>query len=362
MNAGDANTQILNLLTTNPELIPYYLTLCQLQTPQNANELNANATAVQNTPSESLGIVENATHEIPGVLRSSTVICQTPTSSEATTNLQTNRQVDSSPSENTKRKASDDSEGVPTSRKRISMADSEDEPENPHDDCCHLNRSTLSSSNYTSFEPTMESSTIRREHETLEASSRRIGGIPTSTYYPTHFMHGTVLQLANGATRRVEDVSSDDFLRCAAESDDVNVNAAIVSRISPSADAVTVRFAVGARRRLVELAVQHEHPLFVLGKGWTSCDVKRTVENYGLRCEPLEIGDVCIVLTRESSNDEAGIVSISEADRQFDEWNRRNRINESLAAEYFDEDDRGRASAPPRFRSSAIFRERAMSF
>lgn len=76
---------------------------------------------------------------------------------------------------------------------------------------------------------------VKNEPEPVEPAEPSIpfemGQLPTETYYPTHFMRGTQLHVANGTVKRVEDLSSDDFLRCAAESSDVVVNASVVKAI-----------------------------------------------------------------------------------------------------------------------------------
>lgn len=45
-----------------------------------------------------------------------------------------------------------------------------------------------------------------------------------------------------------------------------------------------------------------EHPFFVFGQGWSSCDPERTMQRFGLRCQRLSVGDVCISLTHKDTN------------------------------------------------------------
>ncbi|CAG5130926.1 unnamed protein product, partial [Candidula unifasciata] len=45
-----------------------------------------------------------------------------------------------------------------------------------------------------------------------------------------------------------------------------------------------------------------EHPFFVFGQGWSSCSVSRTLARYGLDCQKLNVGDVCISLTHKDVN------------------------------------------------------------
>ncbi|CAL2028976.1 unnamed protein product [Caenorhabditis brenneri] len=172
-----------------------------------------------------------------------------------------------------------------------------------------------------------------------------MGSIPATTYYPTHFMRGTQLNVANGI-KKVEDLSSDDFLRCAAESDDVIVNASIVSSIKVTAGSVTLVFETGLERQQVQLRCQIEHPFFVLGKGWSSCNPRKSGENYGLDCEMLQVDDVCIVLTRKEDERTACAIDILTAERELELFSRRAAQREQLVEVYY-EHISGRTSAPP---------------
>lgn len=173
-----------------------------------------------------------------------------------------------------------------------------------------------------------------------------MGSIPATTYYPTHFMRGTQLNVANGDIKKVEDLSSDDFLRCAAESDDVLVNASIVTSIKVSAGSATIVFETGIERQQVALKCQIEHPFFVLGKGWSSCNPRKSGENYGLDCELLQVDDVCIVLTRKEDERTECAVDIVTAERDLELFSRKAALREQLVDVYY-EHISGRTSAPP---------------
>lgn len=54
-----------------------------------------------------------------------------------------------------------------------------------------------------------------------------------------------------------------------------------------------------------------EHPFFVIGQGWSSCNSERTENLYGLPCQRLQVGDVCISLTQ---NDETPLKKCAERD------------------------------------------------
>lgn len=39
-----------------------------------------------------------------------------------------------------------------------------------------------------------------------------------------------------------------------------------------------------------------EHPFFVYGQGWASCNIEGSMQAFGLKCQRLQVGDVCISL------------------------------------------------------------------
>lgn len=39
-----------------------------------------------------------------------------------------------------------------------------------------------------------------------------------------------------------------------------------------------------------------EHPFFVYGQGWASCNTEGSMQAFGLKCQRLQVGDVCISL------------------------------------------------------------------
>ncbi|RUS80861.1 hypothetical protein EGW08_011380, partial [Elysia chlorotica] len=128
-------------------------------------------------------------------------------------------------------------------------------------------------------------------------------------HYPQHFMKGSIIQLANGDLKRVEDLQTEDFVSSAQVSADLKVDSSTVVRIEEHLDRGTamLSFSVGEHRVQVTVEATLEHPFFVFGQGWSSCSVTRTLARYGLDCQKLNVGDVCISLTHKD-------VSLSAAD------------------------------------------------
>lgn len=52
-----------------------------------------------------------------------------------------------------------------------------------------------------------------------------------------------------------------------------------------------------------------EHPFFVFGQGWSSCEPDRSLHRYGLDCQKLSVGDVCISLTHKDVQERAAEIS-----------------------------------------------------
>ncbi|KFO89914.1 Ataxin-1, partial [Buceros rhinoceros silvestris] len=117
---------------------------------------------------------------------------------------------------------------------------------------------------------------------------------------PPYFMKGSIIQLANGELKKVEDLKTEDFIQSAEISNDLKIDSSTVERIedSHSPGIAVIQFAVGEHRAQVMAAhVLVEYPFFVFGQGWSSCCPERTSQLFDLPCSKLSVGDVCISLT-----------------------------------------------------------------
>lgn len=143
-----------------------------------------------------------------------------------------------------------------------------------------------------------------------------MGTLPSQPYYPSHFMRGTVIRLQSGQLKRVEEMSTNDFVLSAALKSDLSLCNSTVVRIQ-EADKdrhVLVTFAVGEQKIQVSIEAGIEHPYFVVGEGWASCSPEKTRNSYGLICKQLAIGDVCITIRHtekgeEETSEEATLVA-----------------------------------------------------
>lgn len=117
---------------------------------------------------------------------------------------------------------------------------------------------------------------------------------------PPYFIKGSIIQLADGELKRVEDLKTEDFIQSAEISSELKIDSSTVERIEgshSSPNLAVVQFAVGEHRAQVCVEVLVEYPFFVFGQGWSSCCPDRTTQLLELPCTKLSVGDVCISLT-----------------------------------------------------------------
>ncbi|XP_076010055.1 ataxin-1-like [Genypterus blacodes] len=116
---------------------------------------------------------------------------------------------------------------------------------------------------------------------------------------PPFFMRGSIIQLADGELKRVEDLKTEDFIQSAEISNELKIDSSTVERIDTgqSPNAVIIQFSVGELKAQVCVEVLVEYPFFVFGQGWSSCCPDRTTQLFELSCAKLCVGDVCVSLT-----------------------------------------------------------------
>ncbi|XP_022594991.1 uncharacterized protein LOC111217411 [Seriola dumerili] len=114
-----------------------------------------------------------------------------------------------------------------------------------------------------------------------------------------HFTKGSLIELANGRLKRVEELRTEDFQRSADTSSEFHLSTCTVLLISPSSSQGFSHLQVHLTDRNTQelLKVLVEYPFFVQDRGWSSCCPQRTTQLYGLPCRQLMEGDVCLALT-----------------------------------------------------------------
>ncbi|RXN22285.1 ataxin-1 [Labeo rohita] len=122
---------------------------------------------------------------------------------------------------------------------------------------------------------------------------------PSAPSLPPYFTKGSIIQLADGELKRVEDLKTEDFIQSAEISSELKIDSSTVERIDSShtPNFAIIQFAVGEHRSQVSVEVLVEYPFFVFGQGWSSCCPDRTTQLLELPCTKLSVGDVCISLT-----------------------------------------------------------------
>lgn len=87
------------------------------------------------------------------------------------------------------------------------------------------------------------------------------GSYPTQPHYPPHFMKGSIIQLANGEFKRVEDLRTEDFVTSADISSDLKIDSSTVVKIEENRERGTalLGFSVGEHRIQVIFAISSHY-------------------------------------------------------------------------------------------------------
>jgi zinc transporter 12 len=114
------------------------------------------------------------------------------------------------------------------------------------------------------------------------------------------FKRGSLIQLANGELRPVEDLQTDDFLQAAAITSEATkiIHCTVLSIAESESQLCKVTLTMGSLKQQVVMESSPEQPFFVLGRGWSPSSPQTTQKLLQLPCTPLAVGDVCITLSR----------------------------------------------------------------
>ncbi|KAJ8016230.1 hypothetical protein DPEC_G00005040 [Dallia pectoralis] len=114
-----------------------------------------------------------------------------------------------------------------------------------------------------------------------------------------HFTKGSLIELAGGRLKHVEELRMEDFLRSAYTSPEFHLSSCTVLHIAPSNTQGFNHLQVLLTDRNTQefLTVLVEYPFFVRDRGWSSCCPQKTTQLYGLSCHQLSEGDICLALT-----------------------------------------------------------------
>ncbi|KOB73828.1 Ataxin-1 [Operophtera brumata] len=111
-----------------------------------------------------------------------------------------------------------------------------------------------------------------------------------------YFCRGALIRLEDGSLRRVEEMRTEDFVMSADRNGELALTQCTLLRLDERGDRLSLTLTYGRNRTQVELDSTVEHPFFVYGRGWASCKPERTLGQYGLHVQRLQVGDVCVSL------------------------------------------------------------------
>ncbi|KAL3275115.1 hypothetical protein HHI36_019886 [Cryptolaemus montrouzieri] len=118
------------------------------------------------------------------------------------------------------------------------------------------------------------------------------------------FAAGSLIQLANGELRRIEDMRTEDFISSAENNPELRLAESTVVKIeeNKSTGNATITLSYNQRRTQVGVESTTEHPYFIYGQGWASYNPEKTLLCYGLKVNKLQVGDILVSLTPREPN------------------------------------------------------------
>ncbi|XP_058442720.1 ataxin-1-like isoform X2 [Malaya genurostris] len=117
----------------------------------------------------------------------------------------------------------------------------------------------------------------------------------------TNFTKGALIQLADEC-KRVEDVRTEDLVQTAEKSADLRLAESTTVKITPRSNNVIITFSYDDNRSRIDIEAANEHPFFVYGQGWASCSPEKSMQEFGLKCQKLQVGDICLSLIPREKN------------------------------------------------------------
>ena len=126
-------------------------------------------------------------------------------------------------------------------------------------------------------------------------SARAVKGIN----YRHCYFKGSMIQLADGTIRRVEDMKTQDFILCVQSTPDAELHKSKVLAIETcdNNNSVLITFEVDKYGKPLTVESTFEHPFFVYDEGWAAYCPERCKQIYGLDVRKLTVGDNCISLS-----------------------------------------------------------------
>eukprot|EP00092_Neocalanus_flemingeri_P034684 GFUD01037734.1.p1 GENE.GFUD01037734.1~~GFUD01037734.1.p1 ORF type:complete len:481 (-),score=147.99 GFUD01037734.1:170-1612(-) len=155
-----------------------------------------------------------------------------------------------------------------------------------------------------------QSSSLTTTATVQQPSSCPSSILPATSSCPPHFKKGSLIQLAGGEMKKVEDLETEDFVESADLCRDISIEHSTIVRLEhiQSTGLFLLSFTVGKRREEVTISASPHHPFFVYGHGWSSCSPSLTLARYSLSCHQLAVGDTCISLTNHTDYSSASLL------------------------------------------------------
>lgn len=112
------------------------------------------------------------------------------------------------------------------------------------------------------------------------------------------YRKGSLIQISDGKTRKVEDMKMQDFVSCMEKETDLKLRTyKVMAIITQGNNNAWISFQADYNEEPCTMECSLEHPFFVHDKGWSACSPARCKEIYDLDVRELHVGDGIIGAT-----------------------------------------------------------------
>ncbi|XP_045464539.1 rho GTPase-activating protein gacJ [Harmonia axyridis] len=113
------------------------------------------------------------------------------------------------------------------------------------------------------------------------------------------FSAGSLIQLASGGLKKVEEMKTEDFICSADNNPELRLEESTVVKIDENKTNGNINVTLSYNQRRMQVTVEStmEHPYFIYGQGWASYSPEKTFQCYGLKVNRLQVGDILVSLT-----------------------------------------------------------------
>ena len=128
----------------------------------------------------------------------------------------------------------------------------------------------------------------------------------------TSFLPGLVRGPGIHPCKKIQDLTTEDFIKASKSSDDLCIDLATLVTILAEKEGDLSKLVFRIDDTNVTLVCNDDHPFFVFCSGWSSLSPLLTKVKYSLSCKLLSMGDICLMVRERKKRKRTEIANLAE--------------------------------------------------